>query len=43
VSGLRINFHKSQVGSVGIPQLDNLVYAKCLNCRQMNISFKYHY
>jgi len=41
VSGLRVNFHKSEVGSVGVPQLDNLVFSRCLNCRQMSLPFKY--
>jgi len=41
VSGLRINFHKSQVGSMGIPQIDTFIYSKCLNYRQMEIPFKY--
>jgi len=41
VSGLRVNFHKSVVGSLGISQLDKLVYSKCLNCRQMELPFKY--
>jgi len=41
VSGLRVNFHKSVVGSVGISQFDVLVFAKCLNCRQMELPFKY--
>lgn len=41
VSGLRVNFHKSVVRSVGISQLDKLVYSKCLNCRQIEIPFKY--
>ena len=41
VSGLMINFHKSQVASVDIPQIDRFIYSKCLNCRQMEIPFKY--
>jgi len=41
VSGLRVNFHKSAVGAVGISQLDKCVYSKCLNCRQMELPFKY--
>jgi len=41
VSGLRVNFHKSVVGLVGISQLDVLVFSKCLNCRQMEMPFKY--
>jgi len=41
VSGLRVNFHKSTVGVVGISELDLLVYSKCLNSRQMDLPFKY--
>ena len=41
VSGLRINFYNHQVGSVGISQLDTVIYYKCLNCLQMKIPFKY--
>jgi len=41
VSGLRVNFHKSVIGAVGISQLDKLVYSKCLNCWQMELPFKY--
>jgi len=41
VSGLRVNFHKSVVGSVGITQFDKLVFSKCLNCRQIELPFKY--
>jgi len=36
----RINFHKSKVRYVEIYNFENLVYVKCLNCRQMKISFK---
>jgi len=35
------HFHKSVVGLVGISQLDILVFSKCLNCRQMEVPFKY--
>ena len=41
VSGLRVNFHKSRVGAVGISELDLLVYFKCLNSRKMDLPFKY--
>ena len=41
VSGLRINFHKSAVGVVGISNLDMIFFSKCLNCRQMALPFKY--
>jgi len=40
VSRLRVNFHKSEVGLVGITQLDKFL-SKCLNCRQMELPFKY--
>jgi len=40
VSRLRVNFCKSAVGAVGISKLDLIVYSKCLNCRQMVLSFK---
>jgi len=33
VSGLRVNFHKSTVGAVGISEIDKIVYSKCLNSR----------
>jgi len=36
VSGLKINFHKSKVGSVGISHLDRFIYSKCLNCCLMD-------
>ena len=39
--GLKINFHKSKVGSVGISHLDRFIYFKCLNCCLMDIPFKY--
>ena len=41
ISGLRVNFRKSAIGAVGISQLDKLVYSKCLNCRQIELPFKY--
>jgi len=41
VSRLRVNFHKSMVGAVGISELDKCVYAKCLNSRHMDMPFKY--
>jgi len=41
VSGLRVNFHKSAIGVVGISNLDLIVFSKCLNCRQMTLPLKY--
>jgi len=41
VYGLKVNFHKSEVGLVGISQLDKFLFSKCLNCRQMDLPFKY--
>jgi len=41
VSGLRVNFHKSAVGAMGISQLDKCVYSKCLDYQQMELPFKY--
>jgi len=41
VSRLRINFHKSEVRSVSISQLDKFLFSKCLNCRKMDLPFKY--
>jgi len=41
VSRLRVNFHKSEVGSVGISQLDKFLFSKSLNYRQMDLPFKY--
>ena len=41
VSGLRVNFHKSTIGAMGISELDLLVYSKCLNNRKMDLPFKY--
>jgi len=41
VSRLRVNFHTSMVGAVGISEIDKIVYSKCLNSRQMDFPFKY--
>jgi len=41
VSGLRVNFHKSTVGAVGISEIDKIVYSKCLNSQQMDLPFKH--
>jgi len=41
VSGLKVNFHKSTVGAVGISELDLRVFSKCLNSRHMSLPFKY--
>jgi len=37
---LRVNFHKSQVGTMGISIKDLKVLAKCLNCRMISLPFK---
>jgi len=41
VSGLRVNFHKSTVGAVGVSDLDLRVFSNCLNSRLMGLPFKY--
>lgn len=41
VLGLRVNFHKSALGVVGISNLDMIIYSKCLNCNQITLPFKY--
>ena len=41
VFGLRVNFHKSHVGAVGVTEVDLNIFSKCLNNGRMNFSFKY--
>jgi len=41
VSGLRVNFHKSTVGPVGISELDLCVFSKFHNSIHMGLPFKY--
>ncbi|XP_068474698.1 uncharacterized protein [Phaseolus vulgaris] len=40
-SGLKINFHKSKIAGINVPQRDLECYAKTLNCDQMGIPFTY--
>ena len=40
-SGLKINFHKSKIADINVPQRDLECYAKTLNCDQMGIPFTY--
>ena len=40
-AGLRVNFHKTKIGAIGVQAQQILVYAKMLNCAQMSIPFKY--
>ena len=40
-SGLRINFHKSYIGVLGIGRDEFIMFSIALNCRQMSIPFKY--
>jgi len=41
VSSLRVNFHKSQVGAIGLNDVDLNIFSKCLNCGRMAIPFNY--
>jgi len=41
VSGLKVNFHKSFFGSIGICSEDVSIFFKCLNCMQMGVPFRY--
>jgi len=41
VSGLKVNFHKSFIGSVGVCVVDASIFSKCLNCLQMVLPFRY--
>jgi len=40
-SGLRVNFHKSIIGTIGVERRMMDSFAKTLNCSQMVIPFKY--
>jgi len=40
-SGLKVNFHKSQVGAIGVYDEDMVVFFNCLNCKIMELPFKY--
>jgi len=41
ISGLRVNFHKSQVGGGGVNRKDLKLLVKCLNCTMTKLPFKY--
>ena len=41
VSGLKVNFHKSNVSAIGIDDIDLSIFAGCLNCSKMHLPFKY--
>jgi len=41
VSGLKVNFHKSDVGAIGLSEVDSMVFSKCLNTGCMAFPFKY--
>jgi len=38
--GLKINFHKSYVGTLGVNDMDKLLFSNCLNCDRMDMPFK---
>ena len=40
-SGLKMNFHKSKIGAVGVKRQHLLVFVDVLNCAHMSVSFKY--
>ena len=40
-SDLKINFHKSKIGKLGINEYDMEMFSKVLNCSLMIVSFKY--
>lgn len=40
-AGLRVNYHKTRIGVVGVQSQQLQVYAHMLNCSQMLIPFKY--
>jgi len=41
VYGLRVNYHKSMTGAIGIPKLEVDILSRILNCSYMKIPFKY--
>ena len=41
VSGLKVNFHKSKIGTLGISDLDLSIFSNCLNCGRMRLPFTY--
>jgi len=41
VSGLKVNFHKSSVGTIEVDDMDLSIFSSCLNCSIMHLPFKY--
>jgi len=41
VSGLKVNFHKSDVSAIGLSEVDSMVFYKCLNTGHMVFPFQY--
>jgi len=41
VSGLKVNFHKSKIGAVGISEWDLNFFCNYLNCGKMRLLFTY--
>lgn len=40
-SGLRVNFHKSKIGTIGVDRYEVKMYSKILHCSLMDIPFTY--
>jgi len=40
-SGLKVNFHKSKIGAIGVDRYKVNMYFEILHCGLMNISFTY--
>jgi len=40
-SGLKVKFHKSQIGAIGISYMDLNIFSNCLNCGRMSFPFDY--
>ena len=40
-SGFKVNFYKSQIGVIGISDMDLNIFSNCLNCGRMPLTFKY--
>jgi len=41
VFDLKVNFHKSYIGTIGVCGEDLSISSKCLNCKHIGIPFKY--
>jgi len=41
VSGQKVNFHKSTTSTIGLCEVDSLVFTKCLNSGRMCFPYKY--